>query len=114
MTALVMSLVIPGYCLFLTPGAAVGTYAAVAAAVGSELPPITRTCGSFPKFAMLTVWLLSVGLQAWLCVFVRPRWWAVGILAAQLGIAVAVSGLFMYWHLGIVHVPMIKVLNDFF
>ncbi len=114
MTALVMGLVIPCYCLFITPRQAVRAYAAAYAAIGTELPPITLTCAFFPKSAMIAAWLLSLGLQAWLCACVRPRWWTILIVAAQLGIAVALSVLFIYWHLGSVHLPALKVLYDFF
>jgi predicted membrane-bound spermidine synthase len=114
MTALVMGLVIPGYCLFITSSQAVRAYAAAYAAIGTELPPITLTCAFFPKSVMIAAWLLSLGLQAWLCACVRPRWWAILIVAAQLGISVVLSVLFIYWHLGSVHLPALKVLYDFF
>ena len=112
MTALVMSFVIPCYCLFITPGPAVRAYAAVYAAFSSEFPPITETCAFFPKLATITAWLLSLGLQAWLCVWVRAGWWAIVIVTAQLGLAMVLSALFMYWHLGSVHLPALKLLYD--
>jgi hypothetical protein len=41
-----------------------------------------------------------------------PRW-SIEAAVAQLGIAAATCSLFMYWHLGSVHLPIVKLLFDF-
>lgn len=112
MIALIMSVVIPCHCLLITPGVATRVYTDVYEAFGSSLPAISETCAFFPKLAMITAWLIAVGWQAWLCICLRPRRRAIGVVAAQLGIAAATSLLFMYWHLGSVHLPAIKLLYD--
>lgn len=112
MTALVVSAVIPCYCLLITPGAAMRAYADVYEAFGSTLPPITEQCALFPKLAMIAVWLTAVGFQAWMCIRLRPRWRALGVAAAQLGIAAVISVLFVCWHVGSVHLPALKLLYD--
>lgn len=108
--ALILSAVIPLYCLLVTPGDAVAIYSTIFRDFGTDLSQITRSFAAIPKVLLILGWLMLTAAQMAVCFLVQPRWW---VSLLQIVLVLPVILIFGFWHIATVHMPMLKLFNDF-
>lgn len=107
--ALTLTVIVPLYCLIMTPGDSVSSYDVIYSGLVTELPALTKILGRIPKAVLVLGWFLFATAQMALCFFVQPRWW---VGTSQILVAVLLSMMYAGWHIASVHLPMVKLFND--
>jgi hypothetical protein len=107
--ALIITIVVPLYCLIMTPGDTLAVYGLLHTLFGDGVPPISLTVGGMPKVIYVLGWLLFSIAQMGACFLLQPRWWISGM---QFTAAIFLVLLIAFWHVCLVHLPMVKLFND--
>ena len=109
-TAVAVTALFPGYCLWTTPGDAFEVYTECYQFSPSKLPELTTQIGriSLPILALLLIGITAA--QIFITFKLRPRIW-VGLLQ----LCVAACCVIFAWllQLALLGFPMIKLFNDF-
>lgn len=110
MTALILCLIYPGYSVLVIPGDAYRVYQDYYRANHDVPPGILVAIGWVPKTVLVLCWVQLMAFQFYATFFLRPRLW-VALLQTILSAAMFVWC--FYLHLALIHLPMIKLFNDF-
>lgn len=108
-SAAALCILFPAYCLCVTPADAGASYISLYELLSDELPRAFQMFGKIPKAIFILLWLAVSAGQLSLMVFISPRWW-LGMI--QIAICTGMCALFGLWHIAIVHIPMLKLMND--
>lgn len=109
MAALVASVIVPLYCLLVTPADTLASYRAAEESFGTTLPALTIRFGMVRWLPMLLGWMVAVAIQVRACTSLHPRWW---VRLLQVLLAGSMLWVFAWWHVSILHLPAMKMLND--